>query len=109
MDQGLISELLKYSILLPILLAVGWFALMQHRSLRAVEKERVKDIKDINDKLIVLSDKWAGILNEISQTVDTHQHQLGGLQQTTANVHTAVENVKDELKELRADLKAMMR
>ena len=71
MSDQLVLELLKYSILLPILLAVGWFCLVQHRALRQVEEARVQDLKNLNERLITLSDKWTTTMSTIITTTNT--------------------------------------
>lgn len=74
--QTMIIELIRVSVLAPVVLALAWFAWTQHKSLRQVEAKRVQDLSAIVDRLIELSTSSKVAISEHTRSLESYREAI---------------------------------
>lgn len=100
MDQ-VITELIKLSILGPILVALGLYTLRIHKDLRASEDGRIKDAQAVVDKLLKLNSDWNTTINSLLNAAEA-QKEANENQRERAR---EAREILNEFRELVAELK----
>lgn len=90
MPESIFTELLKVSILGPILVALGYYARKLQSELTEVQEKRVLESKAVTDKLIEITDKWNVAFSAATVALTTLESTLS--------------EVKDAVRDLRQDL-----
>lgn len=91
MTPDIIVELVKVSILLPIVVGIAYFSLIQHKALRLVEENRADDQKAIVNRLIELSDKWNATINQLLLVNQAATDALKELRQSLNELRSAID------------------
>lgn len=76
MNPDLLPELLKASLLAPVVAGTSWFIWKQHVALRIIEEKRADDQKAIIGQLLGLSDKWNSTISTLMLTLESHKEVL---------------------------------
>ncbi len=93
-----VQELLKLTILGPILVALGWYTWRIYQDLQSVQKERFDEAKAIVDKLLKLNTEWNATISSAIGAADVRKEQI-------QQAREVVEDLRKIVIELRARIK----
>lgn len=93
MPPEVLTELMKLSILGPILVAVGWFCWQQHKTIQALHAEQNLSNQQYLDRLLKLNDAWQGVLSANSELLSSTVVTLGSVRETLQSVNDTLKEV----------------
>lgn len=108
MPPDVLTELVRVSILGPIVIALGWFVWQQHKTIEAIHAANALEVQKLHaarmaeiqvfiDRLFALNDAWQKVLKANSDLLSDTVSTLGSVRETMGAADVTLADVSKQM------------